>query len=622
MIKKIILNIFFYNLNYMKKIIKLNLKNLIGGGYYDAVESTHLQYIPVYWSFFDEYLNPEIGGHIRENIRNVKNKINDRNRNLKEFFYSLNEKFKIFLDIKKNLKSIFSTQEDNLRDQRSIINRKIYTIENIINNKGSIIYQKERIIQTIRDPDLKDRLAKEKRILEEEQTVSKDNISELKNERDNLKFDWNYCFREYVNIIENNLRDNKKIFIDSGSEKHAITFLIDSDKKKITLINSGFGIDVHEKSEEGYNLFKTMNYNDKEFNKIAIRIIITSILQYYNNKFDSFLTSDLLMKEKLDDDFHEIIKNDIKIYTYLKNILKNNSSIYYFHYILDKKEFRTDEDIEKLKTDIKLYINDNKLKLDEFNSDNYYNFTKAEKVKIDLFLDNWNENAFVKENNFQIKYLQKKEQGKYLMYARDQIGGTCSWMSLFWLIVFDLINSPQYIEGKQNYELFYTLINDFKIAINQYKGYLLNNYESHVDMVLKYLFKFKYNYLEYPIIDPIKTINFYYKLNTINLNYENMYPLKLYNYKMNKRGIKPDNEVRFKSFFVYNNASPYVPITTAFIDSNSDNYLENDMEIYNRLINFYEISYGNNVRSIINIIKDNLVNEKIENKQYEKLNYY
>ena len=247
------------------------------------------------------------------------------------------------------------------------------------------------------------------------------NISE------NVKFDLELYFSLKKDLISNNF-----YFAQTGD--HAISFYIekiDSNHYNLVLINSGYGIGkYHYKYENYFNLWKSYNIKNEEiFYNILDKILSVNLVaklfldesfnkNYYNfliyHRDDSFFKNLILRYDESEDKTTFILN---EYYEILKDFESNN---------IDSKFF----EINKLIS----FIDNWNFEKEKNNLNSQKEENNSSSSKSNNILSNENNEyikAFFKSNSFII------QENNFL--AQPQISGSCSWFSVFWLIIANLI---------------------------------------------------------------------------------------------------------------------------------------------------------------------------------------
>ena len=360
-------------------------------------------------------------------------------------------------------------------------------------------------------------------------------------------------FNEFIKGLKANY------FISSGSLNHAISFYLTGHK--LLLINSGNGISSNHNSisnsaydpkndsvnkQNLYNLWKSYNIRNETENVLKKIVIFTYIF--------TTLHSNELQNNVLKDDPTKVRKiiynilNDLdfgkEFYKYFTDSLRNEYAINKYYEILKPFEEGSESSF----------------------------FTKEELTN---FINLWNAQANDNSDNFMQSYFQKyifAEHNSFL-YTYSQEDGTCSWFSVYWYIVANLIKDKNPIEGILN------MLTEFKRIINE-----------------KYS---EENYLEFNLID-YSILNLLIKYNFL----DNRRDIKFFKNKIFKMNIDPinttpmntniQNKKLISNYEFLNNLNNLSDLQSFELDDTNKIFLQN--EILNEF--YLDILITNNIYNI------------------------
>ena len=352
---------------------------------------------------------------------------------------------------------------------------------------------------------------------------------------------------------------------------HTISFYIEKindNHYNLVLINSGDGIGkYHDKDGNKFNLWKSYKFDDKKkFDEILNNILLLNlVVNLFSEKFkyDNFL---LYHKEKSD------LRKLIEDY-YNSNDKHQFALDLYYSFLNGYENNNIDSNFFENKNLITFINNWNSEK--EEKEENISSSSKSNNI---LLYENENYiKAFFKSNSFVIKDNN--------FFTEPQKSGSCSWFSVFWLIIANLIKKEDNpIEMiKQNLRNFMDILGNN----------LLKNDNTIFDYSLINLLS-KENYFDYDI-KKILEINKMMRINFSNFNQKNItnknisslepsnydYFMELLNLNNNNNFIfKKDpllNQIYYNYFLIYNNFTVENPIKIIY---NGNNYSINDDYIF------------------------------------------
>lgn len=393
---------------------------------------------------------------------------------------------------------------------------------------------------------------------------------------------FNRNLKKYFDKMKKTLLENKFFFTNTYS--HAISFYLEklNDSFNLVLINSGDGINLYHEnlSNQKFNLWNSYVINEDNFDIILNKLLLFHLIVHLFNKLDIDKIKKFLNFYEGEDKFEvkKIINN------YKASYNKNNFGLDFFYKLLENykstniesnffnidklRDFKTKWDQEKNNSNNKDY------QLSFFNS---YNFE----------IDN---------NNF---------------FTNPQKSGSCSWFSVFWLIIANLIkNNPEPIVViKTNLEKFYDIL---KKKYDKKKNFFTN--DNRIDL------------LEYSLINIL--VNEKYLDDNINSYLINFKKIKINN-NIELSSKKIDNKMKISNNKYFNYLNSIMKKWNDTLFTNIKKFFNNDsllQQIYlNIFLKYNDLTLKTTVRQIyqtkyFEFIEDNKIIVDLDMNPNHKFN--